>query len=70
MTQIEKAHAWFKANGYTSTKDWDDRNDKASLCVQVWNDTLEDSIDVYIDDSEIEFRAELWDEQINNTKLC
>lgn len=44
------------------------------MSIQVWNDTLEDSIDVYLDQEEITHRAELWDEikkeQSNQTKLC
>ena len=42
------------------------------MSIQVWNDTLEDSIDVYLDQEEITHRAELWDEikkeQSNQTK--
>ena len=45
-----------------------------TMSIQVWNDTLEDSIDVYLDQEEITHRAELWDEikkeQSNQTKLC
>jgi hypothetical protein len=72
MTQIEKAHAWFKSNGYSTTIDDHVLNATVCLTIQVWNDTLEDSIDVYLDQEEIEFRAKLWDEQQNSnqTKLC
>jgi hypothetical protein len=72
MTQIEKAHAWLKSNGYSTTIDDHVLNATVCLTIQVWNDTLEDSIDVYLDQEEIEFRAKLWDEQQNSnqTKLC
>ena len=65
MTQIEKAHAWFKSNGYyTSQGD-------IHLSIQVWNDSLENSIEIYLDMEEIEYRAELWDSQqdTNQTQL-
>ena len=38
------------------------------MSIQVWNDTLEDSIDVYLDQEEIAHRAELWDEQQNSNQ--
>jgi hypothetical protein len=72
MTQIEKAQAWFRTNGYTASIDLDEWNDEAYLCIQLWDIPLEESIDVYIHNKEIEYRAELWDEQqkSNQTKLC
>ena len=68
MTQIEKAHAWFKSNGYSTTIDDHVLNATVCLTIQVWNDTLEDSIDVYLDQEEIAHRAELWDEQQNSNQ--
>ena len=47
MTQIEKAHAWFKAN------DYEVESGDCHLSIQVWNNTLEDSITVYLDMQEI-----------------
>lgn len=38
------------------------------MSIQVWNDTLGDSIDVYLDQEEITHRAELWDEQQNSNQ--
>jgi hypothetical protein len=64
MTQIEKAHAWFKAN------DYEVESGDCHLSIQVWNNTLEDSITVYLDMQEIQYRAELWDEQLNKTQSC
>lgn len=67
MTQIEKAEAWFKANDYEVGI----VNDE--MCIQVWNNALEDSITVFLDAEEVEYRAELWDkqqEQSNQIKLC
>lgn len=55
MTQIEKAQAWFKANDYTaSISDTD-------LYVTVWNNSLEESIDIHVSTAEIQYRADLWD---------
>lgn len=67
MTQTEKAQAWFRTNGYTAELTYD-----MELSVTVWNDPLEESIEVHVSDYEIEFRARLWDEQQNSnqTKLC
>jgi hypothetical protein len=66
MTQIEKAQAWFRTNGYTAELTFD-----MDLCVNVWNDSLEESIEVHVSDYEIEYRAELWDSQqeTNQTQL-
>lgn len=66
MTELLKAHAWFMHHGYSVNLVVD------MMSIQVWNDTLEDSIDVYLDQEEITHRAELWDEQQNSnqTKLC
>ena len=66
MTQIEKAHAWFERNGYEVD------SDTCHLSIQVWNKTLEDSTTIYLDMQEIQYRAELWDnqqEQSNQIKL-
>jgi len=65
MTQIEKAHAWFKSNGYHTNQG------DIHLSIQVWNDSLENSIEIYLDMEEIEYRAELWDSQqeTNQTQL-
>ena len=62
MTQTEKAHAWFMHHGYSVNLVVD------MMSIQVWNDTLEDSIDVYLDQEEITHRAELWDEQQNSNQ--
>jgi hypothetical protein len=57
MTQIEKAQAWFKTNDYTaSISDTD-------LYVTVWNNSLEESIDIHVSTAEIQYRADLWDAQ-------
>jgi len=57
MTQIEKAQAWFKTNDYTaSISDTD-------LYVTVWNNSLEESIDIHVSTAEIQYRADLWDTQ-------
>lgn len=68
MTELLKAYAWFMHHGYSVNLVVD------MMSIQVWNDTLEDSIDVYLDQEEITHRAELWDEikkeQSNQTKLC
>ena len=67
MTQIEKAHAWFKANNFESSISDTD------LYVTVWSISLEESIDVHVSVAEIHYRAELWDnqqEQSNQIKLC
>lgn len=64
MTQIEKAHAWFKAN------DYEVESGDCHLSIQVWNNTLEESITVYLDMQEIQYRAELWDEQLNQTQYA
>ena len=61
MTQIEKAHAWFKAN------DYEVESGDCHLSIQVWNNTLEESITVYLDMQEIQYRAERWDQQLNQT---
>ena len=61
MTQIEKAQEWFKANGYES-----DSFD-TELYVTVWNSAMEEPIDIHVSSGEIEYRAELWDnDKINN----
>jgi hypothetical protein len=58
MTQTEKAHAWFKANNYSSNiSDID-------LYVTVWNSEMEEPIDIHVSSGEIEYRAELWDNEI------
>ena len=63
MTQTEKAQAWFRTNGYTAELTHD-----MELSVTVWNDPLEESIEVHVSDYEIEFRAKLWDEQQNSNQ--
>ena len=63
MTQTEKAQAWFRTNGYTAELTYD-----MELSVTVWNDPLEESIEVHVSDYEIEFRAKLWDEQQNSNQ--
>ena len=62
MTELLKAHAWFIHHGYSVNLVVD------TMSIQVWNDTLEDSIDVYLDQEEITHRAELWDEQQNSNQ--
>ena len=62
MTELLKAHAWFMHHGYSVNLVVD------TMSIQVWNDTLEDSIDVYLDQEEITHRAELWDEQQNSNQ--
>jgi hypothetical protein len=65
MEELIKAHSWFVSHGYTVNLVVD------MMSIQVWNDTLEDSIDVYLDREEITYRAQLWDEQQSNqTKSC
>lgn len=62
MTELLKAYAWFMHHGYSVNLVVD------MMSIQVWNDTLEDSIDVYLDQEEITHRAELWDEQQNSNQ--
>lgn len=59
MTQIEKAHAWFNANNYSSTNVSD-----TELYVTIWNNTMEEPIDIHVSTEEIEYRADLWDNEI------
>ena len=47
MTELLKAYAWFMHHGYSVNLVVD------MMSIQVWNDTLEDSIDVYLDQEEI-----------------
>jgi len=65
MTQIEKAHAWFRANDYAAYMV------DTELYVEVWSETLKHSTDVHTSTAEIEYRAELWNQQqnTNQTKI-
>jgi hypothetical protein len=65
MTQTEKAQEWFKTNGYES-----DSFD-TELYVTVWNSAMEEPIAIHVSTAEIEYRADLWDNQqdTNQTQL-
>lgn len=55
MTQEQKAVAWYQSKGFTA------ENTVFGVCVEVWNEQLEECIEVYVDNLEVGFRAKLWD---------
>lgn len=61
MNNLEKASLWFEANGYEVSAD------DTTLYISVWNLSLEDSIDVQVSTAEIDYRANLWQDE-NNQK--
>lgn len=65
MTQTEKAHAWLQSKGYAS------HMFETDLYVTLWNNALDEPIDIHVSTAEIEYRADLWDSQqdTNQTQL-
>lgn len=59
MTTIEKAKRWFEMQGVTAYI-----ND-GSLYISVWERTLEHTFDVEVSSSEIEYRSDLYQSEIN-----
>jgi hypothetical protein len=59
---LKQAYLWFKENGYEAVMDI------GNLClyVSVWNDQLEECIDVLLSTSEVEFRADLYQSSLKN----
>jgi len=65
MTQIEKAHAWLQSKGYAS------HMFERDLYVTLWDKALDEPTDIHVSNFEIQYRADLWDEQqsTNQTQL-
>ena len=62
MTQIEKAHAWLQSKGY------DSHMSDTELYVTIWDKALDEPTDIHVSTAEIEYRADLWDEQQNSNQ--
>lgn len=59
---LKQAYLWFKENGYQAEMDIDN----LCLYVSVWNHQLEESTDVLLSTSEVEFRASLFQSSLKN----
>jgi len=57
MTQEQKAVAWYQGKGFTAG------TTVFGIYVEVWNEQLEDCIEVYVDNLEVSLRANLWDKE-------
>lgn len=59
---LKQAYHWFKDNGYNVDMDIDN----LCLYITVWNHQLEESIDVLVSTSEVEYRSHLYQSSLEN----
>jgi hypothetical protein len=57
MTKEQKAVAWYQSKGFTAG------TTVFGVYVEVWNEKLDECIDVYVDDLEVSLRANSWDKE-------
>jgi hypothetical protein len=57
MTQEQKAVAWYQGKGFTAG------SNVFGVYVEVWNEQLDECIEVYVDNLEVSLRANLWDKE-------
>lgn len=57
MTKEQKAVAWYQSKGFTAG------TTVFGIYVEVWNEKLDECIDVYVDDLEVTLRANSWDKE-------
>jgi hypothetical protein len=57
MTKEQKAVAWYQSKGFTAG------TTVFGVYVEVWNEQLDQCIEVYVDDLEITLRANSWDKE-------
>lgn len=55
--QEQKAVAWYQSKGFTAG------TTVFGVYVEVWNEKLDQCIDVYVDDLEVALRANSWDKE-------
>jgi hypothetical protein len=59
---LNQAYLWFRDNGYNVEID----TENLCLWLSVWNQKLEESIDVLLSNSEVEQRAYLYQSSLEN----
>jgi hypothetical protein len=57
MTQEQKAVAWYQIKGFYAG------SNVFGVYVEVWNEQLDECIEVYVDNLEVSLRANLWDKE-------